>query len=162
MAPDLVIDKLVAVSETITVVVRNQGTAPVVDAFWVDVYLNPTAAPERVNQHWQDVGTQGLVWGVTTVPLAPGQSLTLTLTSVDYRPDFSHFMPPLLPGSVVYGQVDSVNLNTSYGGVLESHEIEGTGYNNITYTLSTVGSSPGLTVARNGETAGSYPPLPAR
>jgi hypothetical protein len=140
-APDLIINELLAVSDAITVVIRNQGNSPVVDAFWVDVYLNPNPVPNQVNQHWQDLGSQGLVWGVTTVPITPGEVLTLTLTSNTYRPDFSNFVPPLGAGTVVYGQVDSINLNTTFGGVLEDHEIVGTIYNNITYTVSTDSSS---------------------
>jgi hypothetical protein len=62
-APDLVVESLTAGGSQITVTLRNQGNAPVVDAFWVDVYLDPATAPTGVNQRWQDLGSQGLVWG---------------------------------------------------------------------------------------------------
>ena len=39
--PDLIIDSLLVSSDAVTVVVRNQGDQSVVDAFWVDVYINP-------------------------------------------------------------------------------------------------------------------------
>lgn len=44
-APDLVEDSLVATSNAVMVTIRNQGNAPVVDAFWVDVYFNPNVVP---------------------------------------------------------------------------------------------------------------------
>src|SRR5205823_3566114 len=34
-------------------------------------------------------------------------------------------------GVPLYAQVDSVNINTTYGAILENHEILGTAYNNI-------------------------------
>jgi hypothetical protein len=45
----------------------------------------------------------------------------------------------MTPGTPVYAQVDSVNSDTTYGGVLETHEILlGQPYNNITLSqLST-------------------------
>ena len=139
--PDLIVDHLVATSAAITVVVKNVGGSDVVDAFWVDAYIDPTTAPTGVNQAWYDLGAQGVVWGVTApaLPLAPAQSLTLTLTSPYYNGTFSGFTPPLPPGTPVYAQVDSVNLLTTYGGVLEDHEIVGGVYNNITQTLSVAG-----------------------
>jgi hypothetical protein len=38
---------------------------------------------------------------------------------------------PLAAGTPVYAQVDAVNLATTYGAVLENHEIAGGAYNNI-------------------------------
>jgi hypothetical protein len=137
LPPDLVISYLEASPNGVTVILQNQGQGPVVDAFWVDVYLNPHQPPTRVNQTWYDIGQAGLVWGVTTLPLQPGQALTLTIGDGAYWPSLSHFGPPLSPGSQVYGQVDSLNPHTTYGGVLENHEISGGIYNNISATLST-------------------------
>jgi hypothetical protein len=138
----LVVEQLVASSNAITVVIKNIGGLAVVDAFWVDVYLNPNPVPTMVNQQWFDVGSEGLVWGVMApaLPLAPTQSLTLTLNDASYVPQLSNFGPPLAPGTPVYAQVDAVNLLTTYGGVLESHAISGGAYNNISGTLSISGS----------------------
>jgi len=128
-APDLVIDTLLVNSQAITMTITNQGNRPVVDAFWVDLYINPTTPPTGVNQRWQDLGAQGATWGVTDVPITPGGTLTLTLDTA--RPDLSSFALPPTPGTSIYAQVDSVNLDTIYGGVLELHEIGGGTYNNI-------------------------------
>jgi hypothetical protein len=147
IAPDLIVDQLLVGREAITVVIRNIGPAPVVDAFWVDVYLDPEPPPARVNQIWPDLGDQGLVWGVTILPLKVGQPLTLTMTGPTYRADLSRFRPPLTRTALIYAQVDSVNRQTSFGGVLESHELIGRPYNNISSpafgpNLSTPALSP--------------------
>lgn len=141
--PDLVVDQLIVTSQAITVVVRNIGDTAVIDAFWVDVYINPATPPTGVNQAWDDVGQQGLVWGVIgpALPILTDTTLTLTFGDVYYRPDLSQVSFPLAVGTPVYAQVDSVNLLTTYGGVLESHEITGGAYNNITQTLSISGAT---------------------
>lgn len=137
LAPDLIVDSLMASSNTITVTVKNIGDAPVTDPFWVDVYLNPNPAPSRVNQHWWELTSQGLVWGVTT-PITVGDSLTLTIGDPYYSAFHSRFTGSLATGTPIWAQVDSVNLNTSYGGVLERHEISGGVYNNLKSALLNV------------------------
>ncbi|HRQ41055.1 MAG TPA: PKD domain-containing protein [Chloroflexota bacterium] len=134
--PDLVVSSLTAVGSNITVVVSNQGDTAVTDDFWVDVYIDPDPVPTMVNQTWQLIAAQGLVWGVTDVTLNPGQSLTLTINDGYYRADLSEFTGPLPTGTPVYAQVDSANTNTTYGNVLESHESGGGVYNNITGTIA--------------------------
>jgi uncharacterized repeat protein (TIGR01451 family) len=119
-SPDLVIDSLVTSSNAVTVVVRNAGTGPVVDAFWVDVYLNPSAPP-TINQPWQAIASQGLAWGVID-PLSPQEVLTLTIGSQYYYASESNITLPLAPDTQVWAQVDSVNYNTNYGNVKESRE----------------------------------------
>jgi len=137
-APDLVVESLVATSHSVQVVVRNQGTAPVTDEFWVDVYIDPNPVPTSVNQVWHDLASNGLVWGVTasSLPLASGDAITLTVNDAAYYPERSIMAWPLAAGIPVYAQVDSVNLDTDYGGVLETHEITGGPYNNIASTVS--------------------------
>ena len=141
--PDLVVEQVIAASDVVTVVVKNVGPADVVDAFWIDLYLNPSTPPSGVNQQWADLGAQGLVWGVTgsALPIISSGTLTLTLNDGYYRADLSNFSSPLPLGTPVYAQVDSVNLLTTYGGVLESHEVTGGVYNNISSTLSIAGVS---------------------
>jgi hypothetical protein len=129
-APDLVVDNLTAGNNTVTVVIKNIGNAPVTNPFWVDVYLNPNPAPTRVNQHWWELAGQGLVWGVT-MPIPAGDTLTLTIGDPYYSAFHSRFTSSLAAGTPIWAQVDSVNLNTSYGGVLELHEINGGAYNNL-------------------------------
>ena len=130
-APDLVAAQLHVSTGSAQVVIQNQGTQPAVDGFYVDVYINPVPAPTSVNQIWSDGrSTQGLVWGVTDV-VQPGQSITLTIGDAYYRPDLSTFTLPVSAGTPVYAQVDSYNPLTTYGGVLENHEISGAPYNNI-------------------------------
>jgi len=43
----------------------------------------------------------------------------------------SHLNGPLPVGTILYAQVDSANANTNDGAVLETHEITGEPYNNI-------------------------------
>ena len=117
--PDLVVDAVVATTGTVSVTIRNTGTEAVNDAFWVDVYFNPTQTP-AVNKPWNAIAPAGAVWGVTQ-SLAPSESLTLT-TGGDYYfgpPDSSASFPA---GATVYAYVDSVNYNTSYGNVKEGNE----------------------------------------
>ena len=115
------------------VVIRNVGQGPVVQPFWVDLYINPSSPPARVNQAWNMVGDQGLVWVVnaTVLPLAPGASLTLTSGGQFFLPDYSRQSGPIQAGALLYVQVDSYNPNTNYGTVLESHEQTNGAYNNI-------------------------------
>jgi len=141
-APDLVVDSITASSDAVQVVVKNQGNAPVVDPFWVDAYIDPDPVPNAVNQIWNDLSDQGLVWGVTAdaLPaLKPGGTLTLTvqrqgedtLGDSYFWAEFSQIHWPLAAGTPVYAQVDSANAETVYGGVLEYHEIIGSVYNNV-------------------------------
>jgi uncharacterized repeat protein (TIGR01451 family) len=136
-APDLVVERITALSNSVQVVVRNEGDTSVVDEFWVDAYLDPTTPPTAVNQTWQHVGDHGIVWGVTSdaLPLKPGEAITLTVTPAGggyYHADLSNVSWPLAPGTRVYAQADSAHTETSYGGVMENHEIIGGAYNNIT------------------------------
>jgi hypothetical protein len=63
--------------------------------------------------------------------LESGEELTLTNGDVYYWPEYSNFSGTLSPRTPVYVQVDSANADTTYGAVLESHEIVGGTYNNI-------------------------------
>ena len=116
-APDLRVDRLVATTNAITLVIRNAGSAPVSDAFWVDVYFNPTPAPPPLNRPWPSIAPYGANWGVTQ-SLAPGETLTLTLGGPYYSQGSSSFPA----GAQVYAYVDSINYATTYGNVQESNE----------------------------------------
>jgi hypothetical protein len=135
------------------VVIRNAGNGAVADDFWVDVYLDPDPIPTRVNQTWPDVSDQGMAWGVT-VDLAPGESLTLTEGGPYYRPAESDVAWPLAAGTPVYAQVDSANTETTVGAVLESHEVTGGAYNNVTGT-EVAGSATELDVDPPAEAEGT-------
>jgi hypothetical protein len=135
-APDLVVSDLIVSSSGVTVTIENTGNAPVVDEFWVDVYVDPDPVPTSANQIWEYLSDQGLVWGVEASALpALGSGRTLVLTSGEgdsyYRPDLSQVTWPLVDGTPVYAQVDSAHAGTTYGGVLETHEMRGGDYNNI-------------------------------
>jgi hypothetical protein len=140
-APDLIVESLTILSSgggdgsagDVELVLRNVGTTPATTEFWVDVYIAPRVPPTAVNQTWSIVGTQGLVWGVTTdvLPIRPGDSLTLTLASSAYKPDLSYVSWPLPATTAIYAQVDSVGTGNDTGAVLEIHEIRGEPYNNI-------------------------------
>jgi hypothetical protein len=119
--PDLVVDSLNASGGGVAVVIRNSGPTPVVDAFWVDVYFNPSQMP-TVNKPWDSIASHGVVWGVTS-PIPAGGSLTLTndISDLYYFPVYSS-TPPLPVGADVYVLVDSINYRTTYGAVQESDE----------------------------------------
>jgi hypothetical protein len=131
--PDLVVSSITASGGNLQVTIRNIGQAPAVDAFWVDAYINPTAAPVRVNQLWNNLGARGAMWGVSNnaLPLVPGETLTLTLNDSYYRPEQSNPGGPIVAGTQLYAQVDSFNSNGNSGAVRESHERDGGAYNNI-------------------------------
>ncbi len=138
-APDLVVSSINVTSNTVQVVIKNQGPTEVpVDVaheFWVDLYVNPTPPPTAVNHIWQDGrSTQGVVWGVTVdaLPsLRAGGTFTLTLGDAYYWPTLSNFPGGLPSGTPIYVQVDSAHTASAFGGVLENHEITGLPYNNI-------------------------------
>ena len=135
-APDLVVTQINASSDLIEVVIKNQGTQATTNGFWVDFYINPNPVPTHENQLWNDLSTEGLVWGVN-VAIAAGDSLTLRYSTAANAPNLyysainSSYSGNLPVGTPVYAQVDSAHLNTVYGGVLETHEILGTAYNNV-------------------------------
>ena len=142
-APDLVVRTVNATSNEVKVVIENQGKTSVQNEFWVDVYISPRSAPTVVNQTWEQLGTQGLAWAVlaSALPeLVPGGVLTLTVGGPYYAVEYSSVSWPLPAGTVLYAQVDSFNPDTAYGAVLETHEIIGQPYNNISGPfLSTFG-----------------------
>lgn len=135
-APDLVVTHVAATSDEVTVVIANQGTAVTQNGFWVDFYVDPTPVPTQEDETWFDVADEGIVWGVD-VPLGPNQTLTLTYSTnpsapnLFYSAENSSFNGTLAAGTSIYAHVDSAHLATTYGGVLESHELLGEPYNNI-------------------------------
>ena len=147
--PDLVVDQINFTSNGVEVVLRNQGSGPVDDPFWVDLYIAPNRAPTAVNQTWQSQGSQGMVWGVTrdALPIAPGQSLRLRLGDAYFRPDQSSFPATIAAGTPIYVQADSANALTTYGGVFETHERDGGVYNNIRQTAVPAGGVAPATVS---------------
>ena len=163
-APDLVVEGITATGNAVSLVVRNVGAAPAYQPFWVDVYIDPDPPPSAVNQPWQSLASQGLVWGVTALPLAPGASVTLEVGDAYFWPDLSLVNWPLPAGTAVYAQVDSYNEATTYGAVQESHEIAGGPYNNIrgpVYVAPLAGEAPGPALP-GGTPAGPWDGLPPR
>jgi uncharacterized repeat protein (TIGR01451 family) len=130
MKPDLVVTCLEVRPFSISLIIKNNGLAPVTEGFWLDIYLDPDYVPTAVNQPWYDVGDQGLVWGITQ-PLAPGQSLSMTLDSSYFGGRFGYVEWPIEPGTVAFAQVDSYNPYNSDGAVIEDHEVLNGFYNNI-------------------------------
>lgn len=141
-APDLVITRLNAAGG-LTVTVKNQGDAPVTDAFWLDVYFNPSQPP-ALNQPWPSIAPAGAVWGVTTA-IPAGGSLSLTVGDDWYFPQYSSSSFPT--GAAVYGYVDSVDNDTGFGGVRESDE----GNNRFGPVTSSSGGSPALVNSQNDD-----------
>ncbi|MCB9008104.1 MAG: cadherin-like domain-containing protein, partial [Ardenticatenaceae bacterium] len=142
-APDLVVTQINASSNLIEVTVENQGTQPTTSGFWVDFYINPSPVPTHENELWDDLSAEGIAWGVN-ISIAAGESLTLRYSTAAnapnlyFSPNDSDYGGTLPVGTPVYAQVDSAHLNTTFGGVLETHEILGTAYNNVSAPFTAV------------------------
>ena len=140
--PDLVVDHIIATSNSVEIIIKNQGRLALAPnylspfALRVDLYVDPNPVPTEVNQTWDDGRcAQGIVWLVTgdDLMLASGGTLTLTIGDVHYQPSLSNLPDSLPVGTPVYVQVDSAGPNTTYGAVPENHEVvTGGTYNNIT------------------------------
>jgi len=178
VSPDLVISNILVSTSGVQVVISNQGTGPVLpnQGFWVDAYINPTVPPTSVNQIWDTIASQGLVWGIDNpnLTITPGMTLTLSIDDQYFRADLSNFSGTIAPGSVIYGQVDSANSESSLGGVIETDELNAGPYNNIagpvqltstvTTTVSTaMGSNVHVVTTLNMDSNHATPsPLPFR
>lgn len=164
VAPDLIVTGIVVASDQVTVTIQNIGNGPAESPFWVDFYVDPHPVPTAVNQVWYDGRSRtGVVWGIPPI-VAPGEVLTLTLYDQYWSDYYSDPLTPVAAGTPLYAQVDSVNLNTNYGGVLESHEILGGAYNNIYHTVAAVaitGDTPPA-LRQQGPAQLSLPARPAR
>ncbi|HYF64119.1 MAG TPA: Calx-beta domain-containing protein, partial [Herpetosiphonaceae bacterium] len=156
--PDLVVDSVSAAGTGFSMVIRNQGAAPVTAAFWVDAYINPAVAPTQANQPWNSVGSFGLVWGVNgaALPLDPGETLTLTRGGQYYAPQHSTVPSSIPAGSRLYAHADSFG-QTSYAAVLESHEANAGPYNNILGRITSAALSFGADPVGVGFDPGGLP-----
>ena len=128
-SPDLVVQDVVATRSEVQITIENVGTAASSRGFWVDAYINPDTAPSTTNQIWDDLGSQGLVWGVD-IAMDVGDVIILTVDDEFYRPLLSSVAWPMAIDTAVYVQADSWNASTTYGSVRESHEIAGEPYDN--------------------------------
>ncbi|KAA3659740.1 MAG: DUF11 domain-containing protein, partial [Chloroflexi bacterium] len=149
--PDLVVRSITAATNNVQVVIENQGSGLVTEEFWVDVYFNPVPPPSGPNQTIDTLGVEGVIWGVTSsaLPLKPGETLTLTVGDLYYDANGSNFSGTIMVGTEIYAQVDSANAATTYGAVLETHELYPDVYNNIehiTFTGSPLWILPNLRV----------------
>ncbi len=160
--PDLVVEQISVVNGALQVTIRNIGSAPVLNEFWVDAYIGPRTPPTAVNQTWDTVGNEGLVWGVTAdaLPMAPDAALTLSIGDAYFLAAYSSVNLPLTPDRAIYVQVDSYGEVGAYGSVLESHEQRGEVYNNITgpVFLSTQGQQGADALPSAGILNGPLPP----
>jgi uncharacterized repeat protein (TIGR01451 family) len=131
--PDVVVEELIVTNDSVQVVIRNKGDMPVVEGFWVDVYIDPNPVPQAVNQVWSDLAAEGLVWGVkdAALPFEPNEEIVLSVDDIYYWPSVSRVTWPLIAGTPVYAQVDSYGPGSSYGLIQENHEITGGEYNNL-------------------------------
>jgi hypothetical protein len=73
------------------------------------------------------------VWGIpsSALPLGPGESLELRVGDEFYDSTLSNYSGLPAANTPIFVQVDSAHADTTYGAVLEIHELEGGGYNNI-------------------------------
>ena len=160
-ASDLVVESILLTGDSVQVVIKNQGSGPVAAGtpFWVDLYVNPHPVPTMVNQTWDTLCSEGMVWGVegAALPLDPGEELTLTMGDAYYHSGFSTFSGSFAAGVPVYVQVDSANADTTHGAVLESHEMAGGTYNNISGPVYPTSGVSGATVVTEPSDVGDAP-----
>jgi uncharacterized repeat protein (TIGR01451 family) len=139
IGPDLIVDNVELANNDIAITIKNQGQLPVTAdlGFWVDLYINPSPAPTQVNQTWDPISPYGAAWGVDreALPILPGETRTLYLYDIYYKYNYSRLPVALRPGDILYVQVDSYNAVTTYGAILEDHEMSGSTYNNIVRTV---------------------------
>jgi uncharacterized repeat protein (TIGR01451 family) len=107
----------------VIVTVTNQGDAPA-QGFWVDLFINPSTAPNAANVLWHQLCSLepcfGMAWEVTQT-LAPGQ--TITLSSNQLSGNYSVWPGWFAAGTTdLYAYVDSYNADSASGTVLESNE----------------------------------------
>jgi hypothetical protein len=102
---------------TLTVTVRNDGVADVVDGFWVEFFVDPQTAP-AINSVVGPQG-QGVLWYVPS--LDAGGSRTLSLEGADAR--YTSFDGRLSTGTHnLYVYVDAYHTEGEAGLVVESNE----------------------------------------
>jgi hypothetical protein len=108
----------------VEITIKNVGPNMLTADFWVDLYVDPTAAID-INVLWNDVSTYGKAWYVHQ-DLAPGQTVTLKTTDPDDRTNprgtYSNWPSSFSPGAhTLWVQVDSYGL-PSIGSVIETDE----------------------------------------
>ena len=122
-------ERVTVLENNVEVVIKNAGTAevPAGAGFWVDAYINPNPEhlPRQTNDIWQDFTQEGIAWGLVDLsgPIDPGGTITLAVGSQYFVPEESNLGDGWSADTTIYVQVDSAHVETSYGGVLESHEI---------------------------------------
>ncbi len=135
VGPDLIVDNVELLNNNIVITIKNQGQMPVttVLGFWVDLYINPSPPPTQVNQIWDPIAPYGAAWAVDreALPILPDGSQKLYLYDRYYKPNNSRLPVALRAGDILYVQVDSYNAATTYGAILEDHEMSESTYNNI-------------------------------
>jgi hypothetical protein len=158
--PDLIVEQISSAGGVLQITLHNHGNGPVTSTFWVDLYVKPAPVPSGVNQTWPLLSAQGATWGVreSLLPLAPGARLTLTVGDAAYRADLSRMPARLGAGTQLFAQVDSANTLSSYGGVLETHEVTDAPYNNIGQTVLTTVASGGSAQASETRSWKGQPP----
>lgn len=167
-APDLVVTNINATSSEVQVTISNQGNVATASGFWVDFYVDPNPVPTHANQLWDDLGSEGIAWGVT-IPINPGESLTLVYSTVSGAPNTyvsevdTHFTGSMAAGTAVYAQVDSAHVGHVNGAIEEIHEILGDAYNNVSqmYTSSALGNAAETAVFQSAESEAKFD-LPIR
>ena len=163
-APDLVVTNINASSNLIEVTIENQGAQATSTGFWVDFYIDPNPVPTHENELWTDLSDEGIVWGVN-VSIPAGDSLTLSYSTVTGAPNLyysaanSSYGGTLPVDTPVYAQVDSAHLNTTYGGVLETHEILGGTYNNVSSEYTAVATATSVVSVESAASFSGAQPL---
>lgn len=171
--PDLIVESVSVVSGQPEVVIKNIGNATAnppyggyvnknYGGFWVDLYaFAPADDPglgNIVEDHdWKFYDLQGRdiigkVWFVTG-SIAPGDAITLTVGGTYYSVSKSS-PSSITAGRVIYGQVDSINLDnpTNGGGAVEelvednntSAGLLSTALEGVEVTVEEVGTSASL------------------
>jgi hypothetical protein len=146
---DLSVDPANPAALTVTLANAGEGSAR---DFWIDLYLDPEAPPE-VNQPWTELCyPYGAAWFVES--LAPGETLTLTISDAHYQVDQSRWPDAYTGGDHnLWAYVDSWGDPHPWGGVQELDETNNR-YGPVTFSASGA--------FLNEEVDRTFEPIPAR
>ncbi len=114
---------------TISIVITNQGTGPTVNAFWVDLFINPSQppTPSLLPTRWDALcpsasNCSGITWLVNK-RIQPGESITLFSQATSYDPAQTRWSGSLPTGTTsLYVYADSWSTSGNTGAVPESDE----------------------------------------
>lgn len=137
-APDLVPTSIEVVDGRLSITFYNNGPRAVENAFWVDLFVDPTVLPTKPNHTIDTLTELGLVWLISgdILPIPPRSSVTISYGDAYFRPAESNFSGNIPAGTLVVVHIDS-GATADYAAINETHEQNNGIYNNILTVTTT-------------------------